>query len=194
MISMKETQSARFQKIEALAGRPYFDPRDAYTDGNTKERRRNYLAEQLKAEARHPRRPHTTRTTRHPCAARRRAQRDARMPPSRRQEPLSLLPSPSHRSHSWLRGASSAPMSTQVSVVPPSRLLALLGQALKWQQHQGQLPSGSKFDLFRGGAAQRVLEPENYVSVAGPIIKFGKKSHAEVARFSPDGQARLRLG
>ena len=75
--------------------------------------------------------------------------------------------------------------------MPPTpggtRLLSLLGQALKWQQHQGQLPTGARFDLFVGGAAQRVSEPETYVSVAGPTIKFGKKSHAEVAAFSPDG-------
>lgn len=125
MIALQERDGTRHQKLEALAGRPYFDPRDAYTEGQTKERRRNFLAEQLKAE---------------------------------------------------------------VSVVPPSRLLALLGQALKWQQYQGQLPAGAKFDLFRGGAAERVFEAETYVSAPGPVIKFGKKSHAECARFSPDGQ------
>jgi WD40 repeat-containing protein SMU1 len=80
----------------------------------------------------------------------------------------------------------------EVSVVPPSRLLALLGQAMKYQHAQGLLPPGIPFDLFRGSrkAVKKDLEEKVPKKQAGALL-LSKDSAAESILFSPDGQTLI---
>eukprot|EP00210_Caulerpa_lentillifera_P003733 g3566.t1 len=86
------------------------------------------------------------------------------------------------------RGKIAHAISQEVTVVPPSRLMDLIGQALKWQQTQGLIPSGSGFDLFRGSIQGSRDEVESYPTVLQTEIQVPKACHHECGKFTPDGQ------
>lgn len=53
----------------------------------------------------------------------------------------------------------------------PSRLMVLIDQALRWQRHQGLLPLGQEFDLFKGEMLQLQTEDEAPPSFESAKIK-----------------------
>lgn len=78
---------------------------------------------------------------------------------------------------------------SQVTSVAPSRLLSLLGQALKWQQLHGAIAPGADYDLFRGGAKETIVErTEKVIRKSAGKIKFSKTSVPQCAQFSRDGR------
>ena len=78
-------------------------------------------------------------------------------------------------------------LGAEVASVPPSRLMVLIGQALKWQQQEGLVAPGTSFDLFRGAVVTARDEEDAPVAEKDRTIRFGSKCHAECALFTPDG-------
>lgn len=98
----------RYLHLEHLLSRSHFDAKDAYPNGQPKEKRRQIIAQAL---------------------------------------------------------------SSEVTVVAPSRLLTLLGQSLKFQEQQGMLPPDSAYDLFRGTVPVVQAETDDVPSKCYNTIK-----------------------
>lgn len=132
MLKLKQTSPDRYVHLQNLLGRPFFDYKEAYRKGSSREGRRNDIAKCLMKE---------------------------------------------------------------VNVVPPQRLLTLIGDALKWQKHEGLLPSGSSIDIFTGKAHMVHAEEETYPNVLHKHcitpIKPDKSDTSppfvSCSEFSPDG-------
>jgi WD40 repeat-containing protein SMU1 len=54
--------------------------------------------------------------------------------------------------------------------------MALLGQALKWQNSQGLLPPDEAYDLFRGAAPTAKIEDDTPPNQCYQTIKVGFRS------------------
>ena len=88
------------------------------------------------------------------------------------------------------RGEIALSLAAEVESVPRSRLLAIINQALHYQQERGLLPADSSYDLLMGGGrAEKKDEEECVVHKQVGIIKFGAANHPETAIFSPDGRS-----
>ena len=82
-------------------------------------------------------------------------------------------------------------LSSEVREVPPSRLLTLLTQAVKWQQLQGALPASAGLDLFTGqptASALAAASPTSVPAQQSRVIHFAPGSQALALSFSPDGR------
>lgn len=93
------------------------------------------------------------------------------------------------------RARLAAALSAELSSAPPARLMALLGEALRWEVERGDVAPGVPLDVFRGVPASVAVRDEVDASPSerAATVRFEQGSHAEAAAFSPDG-ASLATG
>lgn len=66
-------------------------------------------------------------------------------------------------------------LANEVAVVEPARLITLLEDCIKWQQHQGLLPLDTEFDLFRGSDQLQAKEDDLFTNHIYNTIKVYKR-------------------
>eukprot|EP01132_Coremiostelium_polycephalum_P002613 gene2613-3238_t len=82
-------------------------------------------------------------------------------------------------------------LTNEITTVPPSRLMNLLTDSLKWQQHKGNIPLDClEYDLFLGKvpSADTISEDDRVPNTLDKIIKFSTKNKPECCRFTPDSR------
>ncbi|KAJ2402708.1 hypothetical protein GGI23_000513 [Coemansia sp. RSA 2559] len=88
------------------------------------------------------------------------------------------------------REAIASDLVAQVRAAPPSRLLTLLNQSIRWQIEQGTLSANDgAHDLFYG-RAKKIRQPKAVDSAPDKLlatIKLPKKQHPSSVAFSPNG-------
>ncbi|EOY17409.1 Transducin family protein / WD-40 repeat family protein isoform 3 [Theobroma cacao] len=77
---------------------------------------------------------------------------------------------------------------TFVADVNSGRWDAILPQVAQLKLPRNKLEDLYQFDLFRGTAAMKQDIDDMHPTTLSHTVRFGKKCHAECARFSPDGQ------
>lgn len=78
----------------------------------------------------------------------------------------------------------------EISAIPPSQLLNLIGQALMWQKHKGWIPeNATSYDLLKSQMKRLPShETTGIPSVLFKTVKYSNETLVECAQFSPDGQ------
>ncbi|KCV69127.1 hypothetical protein H696_04542 [Fonticula alba] len=102
------------------------------------------------------------------------------------------------------RAAIAQALAAEVVVVAPSRLVTLLGQALKWQKSQGILDGGVmssplaagvpvRHNIFQGTTTQESGTPLDDAPPKHHLrsIRFPSSSRCTIARFAPNGRHLL---
>jgi WD40 repeat-containing protein SMU1 len=182
---LKVADPDRYLRLEALLAKPYFDPREVIngsslcTDtgagrvtarkaGVTRWRVQVYPAGSSKDQRRAAIAEGTLRW---------------RLPSSASWHTyLRVLTSPPPLLVLWVSALAHPALCMEVDVAPPSRLLLLLQQALKWQAHTGQLPLGKR--TAQCAAGQRTSQRTSQRSPTESIMMQTYRSTSFVARPS----------